>query len=738
MGYSRDSFHMNRKAKQGMKSIDSIFKFGSSVAKAYAREAKAQQRAEARRQAATQRYLLQQERSRARQIRENEAAMRRAERERARVEREREKAAMLRAKHEEQERIEAEMDAIDDDNELWTNVHGYISSIVTRDDIDNAISKCDEEQQNNTKGGLFKTAYPKETVFKQQAQQEADRKYRIDVIDDAIETAKKTVADINFTDEEPTALSVSLELHETAKQEIKAFWPWKQKRLRDEFVASKLDALFAERHSAWQQKKREYETELSEANDLLEQKFKEHDDLLQQKQEYISNRSSELFNAELSKWTAERDDFYNLYRRTMQNVIDGDKDYVISAINSAFANDEEELPMEYFVDFAYDEANGRVLVDLDLPEIEDVPDKKIVTTSSGKRSIRTKSQVNMREDYAKCICGLSMYVASLIFNVSLKIKEVEISGFTQRQGSNTALTTDQYVLLANYSRSLFERMDFGRLPSIDAINFFQHHIDMTKSFVLKELDLAVAYEKMQSFVPADHDEYISKLPTQDDSQKQNTQAKRNTNASSNDTAFYVDDAPIETFEKASRFLSNLYSFIDRLSKDNGVNKHADNSNGIQINLTAGGFTGDGDTNTYRGKLFFCVLVDLYRSLINMRVNTDAYTPANYPLALFVAKVYAHEDIKYAMLNIIESTYHSFCNMIKPVDSAIPTPSRFFLLGEVLGDYESNLQWYNVYIDILSTYINIVKSSVHSNAIKSRNIDNFVKMLKDKNINIVVN
>lgn len=738
MGYSRDPFHMNRKAKQGMKSIDSIFKFGSSVAKAYAREAKAQQRAQARREAATRRYLLQQERSRARQIRENEAAMRRAERERARTEREREKAAILRAKHEEQERIEAEMDAIDDDNELWTNVHGYISSIVTHDDIDNAISKCDDEQKNNIKGGLFKKEYPKESVFKQQAQQEADRKYHLDEIDDAIETCKKKVASITFTEEEPTADKISFELQQQAKQEVRAFWPWKQKRLRQEFVASRFDSLFAERHSAWQQRKDEYEAKLSEANAVLEQKRKEHDDLMQQKREFICNRSSELFKTEVSKWTTERDEFYALYRQTMQNVIDGNKDYTISAINSTFANDEEELPMEYFVDFAYDEANGRVLVDLDLPEIEDVPDKKIVLTASGKRSIRAKSQVNMREDYAKCICGLSMYVASLIFNVSLKIKEVEISGFTQRQGSNTALTTDQYVLLVNYSRSLFERIDFDRLPSIDAINFFQHHIDMTNSFVLKELDLAVAYEKMRSFVPADYDEYISKLPVQEDKPRVNTQPKQSTNASSNNSAFYVDDAPIETFEKASRFLNNLYSFIDRLSKDSGVNKHADNLNGIQINLTAGGFTGDGDTSTYRGKLFFCVLVDLYRSLIKMRINTDVFTPACYPLALFITKVYAHEDVEYAMLNIIEPTFHSFCDMIKPVDGAIPTPDKYFLLGKILSDYEADIQWYNDYIDLLNYHINIVKSSIHSNSLKRRYVDDFVKMLNDKNINIVVN
>jgi uncharacterized protein len=81
--------------------------------------------------------------------------------------------------------------------------------------------------------------------------------------------------------------------------------------------------------------------------------------------------------------------------------------------------------MEYFLDISYDDATGKVTVDLDLPEIEDMPQNKIVVNPSGKRSIRSKSQTNLREDYANCVCGLSMYVAGIIFNTCLKIQEVE-------------------------------------------------------------------------------------------------------------------------------------------------------------------------------------------------------------------------------------------------------------------------------------------------------------------------
>ena len=85
----------------------------------------------------------------------------------------------------------------------------------------------------------------------------------------------------------------------------------------------------------------------------------------------------------MNEWRSERDEFYDSFKQNFQNVIDGDKDYVITAIDSVFPDDE--LPMEYFVDAVYDEANGKVYVDLDLPEIEDVPNQKITLRRLARR-----------------------------------------------------------------------------------------------------------------------------------------------------------------------------------------------------------------------------------------------------------------------------------------------------------------------------------------------------------------
>ena len=143
-GYSYSSRRSSRSAD---KFISGLFKVGASMASAYAKEAKRQQREQARQQAAYCRFLEQQEREELRQIKQHEMAMRRAEREREKAEREREKAAKLQAKLEEQKRAEEEVAVIEDENYLWTNVHGFISQVVSLEDANDVISKCDYEQK---------------------------------------------------------------------------------------------------------------------------------------------------------------------------------------------------------------------------------------------------------------------------------------------------------------------------------------------------------------------------------------------------------------------------------------------------------------------------------------------------------------------------------------------------------------------------------------------------------------
>lgn len=102
--------------------------------------------------------------------------------------------------------------------------------------------------------------------------------------------------------------------------------------------------------------------------------------------------------------------------------------------------------LEYLkIDYISSLGAGLVQLDLDLPEIEDIPNRKIVLTSTGKQSIRNKALKEMNDDYAKCVCGLAIYLAEKAFDVSPKIKNVLVSGYSQREDSKTNLISDQYV-----------------------------------------------------------------------------------------------------------------------------------------------------------------------------------------------------------------------------------------------------------------------------------------------------
>lgn len=496
MGYRR------KNTKYADAFISGIFKVGTGMATAYKREVKAQQRA----QATYNRFLEKQERELLRQIKQHEMAQRRAERERQKEERERERQAKLEAKLQEQQRIEADIAEIEDDNYLWTNVQSFIGDIITSDKINDTLSQCDYEQQNDVRDGLFKTEYPSDIPAKQQAQKEANNKFDVDEARKEEVVARQQYEDFSFGETEPTKEGVNKELTAKAKETISAFLPWKQTKLRKAYVEENQDSLYEAKHNEWEQKKSEFEKRKQELLSVAVRKESKVNKIRQEKKDYYESRAKELFEKDVKQWQEERADFYSTLRQGLRDVIDGDKDYVIPAIGSLFP--DEDIPMEFFVDYAYDEENGKILVDLDLPEIEDIPDKKIVLTSTGKKSIRLKGQTDLRSDYAHCVFGLAMYVAHLIFNISLKIQNVEISAFTQRKEKNSAVATDQYVFVVNFSRDLFTQIDFSKLSSVQIMDLFPRHFNMTKGFELKQIDLSKAYDEMDTFIPESYSNLV--------------------------------------------------------------------------------------------------------------------------------------------------------------------------------------------------------------------------------------
>ena len=128
--------------------------------------------------------------------------------------------------------------------------------------------------------------------------------------------------------------------------------------------------------------------------------------------------------------------------------------------------DAMTLPVEIAV--SYELRGSELWVDLDLPELEDLPDKEYVTLASGALKQRSRTQEALRSDYAKCVYGVSIFVAASLFDSSPGIERIVVSGRTQRRDREGRIC-DEYIISVKYTRPAFEATD---LTSIDPEAFF--------------------------------------------------------------------------------------------------------------------------------------------------------------------------------------------------------------------------------------------------------------------------
>ncbi len=109
---------------------------------------------------------------------------------------------------------------------------------------------------------------------------------------------------------------------------------------------------------------------------------------------------------------------------------------------------EIRIPVDFSVDFDVLENGKRVYLDIDLPKIEDYPQKKARILWTGKISIKNKPQKEKQFDYLRSISGMSIYFAAIAFSISPVINEVIVSGYTQRLNKSTENIEDEYVYFA--------------------------------------------------------------------------------------------------------------------------------------------------------------------------------------------------------------------------------------------------------------------------------------------------
>ena len=118
---------------------------------------------------------------------------------------------------------------------------------------------------------------------------------------------------------------------------------------------------------------------------------------------------------------------------------------------------EVESPIPFAVQTEILPDRRTVFLDLDLPEIENMPAQKLVTLASGAVKIKAKSQKESREDYRTCVFGLGEFVASHALTLAPALDRAVVSAYTQRRDDKTGEAHDVFIYSVVFERDAFRK-----------------------------------------------------------------------------------------------------------------------------------------------------------------------------------------------------------------------------------------------------------------------------------------
>lgn len=148
-------------------------------------------------------------------------------------------------------------------------------------------------------------------------------------------------------------------------------------------------------------------------------------------------------------------------------------------------------PRETSVDFEINEGGAAVLLDVDLPELEDMPTKLAAVPSRGlKLSVKEIPASKVQKLYSDHVHSVAFRLIGEVFAALPTAQSVTFSGYSQRRDKGTGQLSDEYLISARCQRSAWESIDFKGLASVDpaqALSRFELIRDQLKSGAFKAI-----------------------------------------------------------------------------------------------------------------------------------------------------------------------------------------------------------------------------------------------------------
>lgn len=199
------------------------------------------------------------------------------------------------------------------------------------------------------------------------------------------------------------------------------------------------------------------------------------------------------FIARHGRWAADRASHLRLEQDRKRLIEEGI--YTRTTDMEAWLEDNLQdicWPRETEISLELREAGQCVLLDVDLPEIEDMPSSTASVPSRGlKLSVKEMSATAIQKLYMAHVHAVAFRIIGEAFAALPKATTVVFSGYSQRPDKATGRITDEYLFSVRVGRGAWSDIDFRRLADIDvveALTRFDLRRQMTKTGIFKAIE----------------------------------------------------------------------------------------------------------------------------------------------------------------------------------------------------------------------------------------------------------
>lgn len=206
----------------------------------------------------------------------------------------------------------------------------------------------------------------------------------------------------------------------------------------------------------------------------------------------LNTKAIAEYETALSAWQAEKNN-YEIEQTAFKKKFEEDRYNTLSVMEDFLEDTLQAInwPRETLINFDLANDGQKVLIDLDLPEIEDLPDTTAEVAKSGlKLNFKKRSATQMRKDYMTHIHGIGFRTIGSTFAILPTVKEVVLSVYSQRLDSATGIINDDYLYSLKVARQQWNVINLNNIEQIDPIEClskFEIVRDMSKTGVFKAI-----------------------------------------------------------------------------------------------------------------------------------------------------------------------------------------------------------------------------------------------------------